>query len=105
VNFAGMLGQALAARPIYAWTDLTYLIHKDNVSWGYYVVPGSEPDCENDSSLSCAPVKQNSKTPGVWNPLPFFDTVRNDGQLGNIQPSDNFYSQARAGIPGTTSRP
>ncbi len=88
---------ATPARPIYAWTDLTYLMHKDNVSWGYYVVPGSEPDCQNDSSLSCAPVKQNSTTPGIWNPLPFFDTVRNDGQLGNIQPSDNFYSQARAG--------
>ncbi len=82
---------ATPARPIYAWTDLTYLMHKDNVSWGYYVVPDSEPDCQNDSSLSCAPVKQNSTTPGIWNPLPFFDTVRNDGQLGNIQPSDNFY--------------
>jgi phospholipase C len=83
--------------PIYAWTDLTYLLHLHHVSWGYYVVPGSEPDCENDSSVSCAPVKQNSKTPGIWNPLPFFDTVRNDGQLGNIQSSDSFYAQAKAG--------
>jgi phospholipase C len=84
-------------RPVYAWTDLTYLLHKNKVSWGYYVVPGAEPDCQNDSSVSCAPVKQNSTTPGIWNPLPFFDTVRNDGQLGNIQPSDNFYAQAKAG--------
>ena len=83
--------------PIYAWTDLTYLLHKHQVSWGYYVVPGSEPDCADDSSLSCAPVKQNSRTPGIWNPLPYFDTVRNDGQLGNIQPSSNFYAQAKAG--------
>jgi phospholipase C len=83
--------------PIYAWTDLTYLLHKHNVSWGYYVVPGAEPDCENDASLSCAPVKQNSRTPGIWNPLPYFDTVRNDGQLGNIQPSSSFYAQAKAG--------
>jgi phospholipase C len=83
--------------PIYAWTDLTYLLHKHNVSWGYYVVPGSEPDCANDSSVSCAPVKQNSATPGIWNPLPFFDTVRNDGQLGNIQSSDSFYAHAKAG--------
>ncbi len=83
--------------PIYAWTDLTYLLHKHNVSWGYYVVPGTEPDCANDASVTCAPVKQNSKTPGIWNPLPFFDTVRNDGQLGNIQPSNNFYAQAKAG--------
>jgi phospholipase C len=83
--------------PIYAWTDLTYLLHKHHVSWGYYVVPGSEPDCQNDASLSCAPSSQNSSTPGIWNPLPFFDTVRNDGQLGNIQPSNAFYAQAKAG--------
>jgi phospholipase C len=83
--------------PIYAWTDLTYLLHKDNVSWGYYVVPGSEPDCENDSALTCAPVKQSSSTPGIWNPLPYFDTVKADHQLGNIQPVDNFYGQANKG--------
>lgn len=83
--------------PIYAWTDLTYLLHKNQVSWGYYIVSGAEPDCENDSSLSCAPVRQNSKTPGIWNPLPYFDTVKQDGQLGNIQPVDNFYSAAKEG--------
>jgi phospholipase C len=42
-------------------------------------------------------VKQNSKTPGIWNPLPYFDTVKNDGQLGNIQPVTNFYTEAQAG--------
>jgi phospholipase C len=83
--------------PIYAWTDLTFLLHRNGVSWGYYVVPGSEPDCENAASVSCAPVNQNSKTPGIWNPLPYFDTVKSDGQLGNIQPVDNFYAQAKAG--------
>ena len=34
--------------PDYAWTDLTYLLHKHNVSWGYYVFQGTEPDCEDD---------------------------------------------------------
>jgi phospholipase C len=86
-----------AAGPIYAWTDLTYLLHRNNVSWGYYVVPGAEPDCENDQSLSCSPVHQNSSTPGIWNPLPYFDTVKADGQLSNIQPVNNFYAQAKAG--------
>ena len=33
----------------YAWTDITYLLHKHHVSWGYYVVSGTEPDCENPS--------------------------------------------------------
>jgi phospholipase C len=83
--------------PIYAWTDLTYLLHKNHVSWGYYVVPGSEPDCENDAAMSCGAVKQNSRTPGIWNPLPYFDTVRSDGQLKNIQPVSNFYATAQAG--------
>jgi phospholipase C len=84
-------------QPIYAWTDLTYLLHKDHVSWGYYVVPGTEPDCENPAALSCGPIKQNSNTPGIWNPLPWFNTVQADHQLGNIQSVDHFYAQAKAG--------
>jgi phospholipase C len=82
---------------IYAWTDLTYLLHKHNVSWGYYIVSGSEPDCQNDAVLSCIPAKQSAKTPSIWNPLPDFDTVKRDGQLGNIQSVANFYSAAKAG--------
>ncbi|MDP9027484.1 MAG: phospholipase [Actinomycetota bacterium] len=85
------------APPDYAWTDLTYLLHKQNVPWGYYVFNGTEPDCENDSAVTCAPVAQNAKTPGIWNPLPYFDTVRQDGQLGNIQSLTNFYSAAAKG--------
>ena len=88
---------AIPAGPDYAWTDLTYLLHKNNVSWGYYVVAGNEPDCQNDTSVSCTPVKQNAKTPGIWNPLPYFDTVTADGQQSNIQSVSNFYSQAAKG--------
>jgi phospholipase C len=88
---------ATAQSPIYAWTDMTYLLHKDKVSWGYYVVAGTEPDCENDAALTCAPVKQNSQTPGIWNPLPYFDTVKADGQLGDIQSVGNFYAAAKSG--------
>jgi phospholipase C len=83
--------------PIYAWTDLTYLLHKKGVSWGYYIVEGTEPDCEDDEKVGCLPVRQNQKTPGIWNPLPYFDTVRNDGELGNIQSVDRFLELARKG--------
>ncbi len=86
-----------AKGPIYAWTDLTYLLHKNNISWGYYVVAGTEPDCENAAAVSCAPVKQNARTPGIWNPLPYFDTVTADNQQGNIQSVDNFYAAAKTG--------
>ncbi len=88
---------AVPGQPDYAWTDLTYLLHKQKVSWGYYVVSGSEPDCENPAQMSCIAVSQNASTPGIWNPLPWFDTVKNDNQLGNIQDVTNFYSQAKSG--------
>ncbi len=88
---------AASNQPIYAWTDLTYLLAKDHVSWGYYVVSGTEPDCENDAALTCAPVSQSANTPGIWNPLPWFDTVRADHQLGNIRSVDTFYAAAKAG--------
>jgi phospholipase C len=100
---AGLPGTAISAgtgagsKPIYAWTDLTYLLHKDNVSWRYYVVAGTEPDCEDDSALTCTAGKQNAKTPGIWNPLPYFDTVRADGQEGNIQSVKEYYTAAKTG--------
>ncbi|MBK5333117.1 MAG: hypothetical protein JJD93_14170 [Ilumatobacteraceae bacterium] len=88
---------AVPTGPDYAWTDLTYLLHKNGVSWGYYVVAGNEPDCQEDASVSCAPVKQNAKTPGIWNPLPYFDTVKDDGEEANVQSVTNFYDQAKRG--------
>jgi phospholipase C len=81
---------------IYAWTDITYLLHAYGVSWRYYVEKGYQPDCE-DAQVSCAPVKQNAKTPGYWNPLPHFDTVHEDRQLGNIQSTDRYFTAARTG--------
>jgi transaldolase len=42
-------------------------------------------------------VKQNARTPGIWNPLPYFDTVRNDGELGNIQSVEKFLERAKSG--------
>jgi phospholipase C len=83
--------------PQYAWTDLTYMLHRAGVSWGYYVFKGTEPDCQRDASMSCAPVSQGAHTPGIWNPLPYFQTVQQDGQLGNVQSLSNFFAAARAG--------
>ena len=80
----------------YAWTDLTYLLYKANVSWAYYVAPGTQPDCQ-DNAASCKPAKQKASTPGIWNPLPDFDTVQQDGQLANIQSVNNFYTAAKNG--------
>jgi phospholipase C len=81
----------------YAWTDMTYLLHQQNVSWGYYVFQGTEPDCESDSAMTCAPVQQGPKTPGIWNPLPSFTDVAQDGELGSIQTLSNFFTAAQNG--------
>ena len=72
-------------------------LHQYGVSWGYYVFQGTEPDCESDSAMTCAPVQQGPKTPGIWNPLPSFTDVTQDGQLGNIQSLSNFFTAAKSG--------
>ncbi|MGI9184946.1 MAG: alkaline phosphatase family protein [Solirubrobacteraceae bacterium] len=90
-------GASLSQTPLYAWTDMTYLLHRYGVSWGYYVFKGTEPDCQNDSSVTCAGVPQNAATPGIWNPLPHFADVQQDGQLGNVQSLSNFFTAAQTG--------
>jgi phospholipase C len=87
---------ATGRAPDYAWTDLTYLLHRHHVSWGYYVFTGSQPDCDDDAML-CKLVPQNARTPGIWNPLPWFATVRHDHQLANIRPYAAFLREARSG--------
>jgi phospholipase C len=38
-----------------------------------------------------------ANVPGIWNPLPAFDTVKQDGQLANIQTVDKFFTAAQNG--------
>jgi len=83
-------------RPDYAWTDLTYLLHKNKVTWAYYVMGGDEPDCRDDAA-ACPPRRQGVHTPGIWNPLPSFDTVKQDGELRNVQDLRMFYTSAKNG--------
>ena len=83
--------------PDYAWTDMTHLLHEAHVSWRYYVMKGTEPDCRDDAAITCAAIPQDAKTPGIWNPLPYFDTVRENWQLDNITSLRNFFTAAKAG--------
>jgi phospholipase C len=80
----------------YPWTDLTYLMHRDHVSWRYYVANGSQPDCA-DNMMFCPHVPQSAKTPGIWNPLPRFDDVQQDHQVGDVQPLEDFFHAANDG--------
>jgi len=80
----------------YPWTDLTYLLHRYHVSWGYYIGVGRQPDCTH-GRMFCQLARQTPATPNIWNPLLRFDTVHDDGQVGNIQPVTNFVAAARYG--------
>jgi phospholipase C len=88
--------RASATDPRYAWTDITYLLHAHDISWGYYLDDGAQPDCET-GAMTCAPKTQKVGVPSIWNPLPGFTTVHDDGQLGNIQPLDHLLAAAKAG--------
>ncbi|HEY6486216.1 MAG TPA: alkaline phosphatase family protein [Candidatus Cybelea sp.] len=83
-------------RPDYPWTDLTYLLHAHHVSWAYYVMDGFEPDCINDQS-SCSLRPQSARTPGIWNPLPSFSDVKQDGESGNVKDTSFFFRDLRNG--------
>ncbi len=85
------------------WTDMTYLLHRHHVSWGYYIEPGREADCPNDA-MTCSLVPRavraqgiGQATPVIWNPLPEFDDVHQDHQTGNVQGTSRFYAAARSG--------
>ncbi|MEA2158026.1 MAG: hypothetical protein QOD66_406 [Solirubrobacteraceae bacterium] len=95
-GFPPDLGPAPHTGPNYAWTDLTYLLHRRHVSWGYYIKKGAEPDCET-GEMFCVFRDQDARTPGIWNPLPSFTTVQQDHQLGNIRDTSAFYTAARKG--------
>jgi phospholipase C len=85
---------------IYSWTDLTYLLHQDSVSWRYYVQAGVQPDCDDnpdETTAGCAPVAQGAKTPSIWNPLPEFTDVQQDGQSGDVEDLSHFYTDAKNG--------
>jgi phospholipase C len=85
---------------LYSWTDLTYLLHKNHVSWAYYVQAGIQPDCDDNpdqTAAGCAPVAQGAGTPSIWNPLPAFTDVKQDGQLGDVTNLSAFYTAAERG--------
>jgi phospholipase C len=75
-----------AAKPRpFGWTDLTWLLHENNVSWGYYLDHGAQA------------VGHPAGVPAIWNVLPGFRDVNKDGQEANVQPLASFRSAAAAG--------
>ena len=62
-------------------------------------------DCESDERWN-AHLWQGPKTPGIWNPLVDFMDVKEDGQMGNMQPLTDFYNAVRnesqCGLPNVS---
>jgi phospholipase C len=69
----------------FAWTDLTWLLHKRQVSWGWYLDHGARTPANPAGVFS------------IWNVLPGFTDVHTDRQLGNIHPLSTFMARARDG--------
>jgi phospholipase C len=76
-------------RAPFAWTDLTYLLHKHHVSWGWYL----------DQSVGAGvAVPESDRAPFSWvNVLPSFTDVASDRQAGNLKTDSAFFRQARSG--------
>lgn len=78
-----------AQRYPFAWTDITYLLHKHHVSWGWYL---------DHSAGAGVPISaQDRASVGIWNVLPAFTDVAADHQTGNIKPDSAFFAAARKG--------
>ncbi len=73
----------------FAWTDLTYLLHKHHVSWGWYL----------DQSKGAGVSIPYSDTEPVkyFNVLPSFTDVAADRQTSNFKTDTAFFRQARTG--------
>jgi phospholipase C len=71
---------------IYAWTDITYLLTENDVSWAYYV---GEDTCLNPDAF-CRRAREHG-TPPAQNPLPAFTTVHEQRTFDRIQTHADFY--------------
>ncbi len=94
----------------FGWTDLTYLLARHHVSWGWYLDHGAVPDNTSVSVLTpraskaaktpsrpFAPRNPGAGVPKIWNVLPGFVDVHQDHQLGAIQDLTAFFAAAKAG--------
>jgi phospholipase C len=82
--------------PEYAWTDVTYLLHKKGISWRSFIAGGKTPDCD-DGEMSCDASAQHYLNPSYWNVLPWFDDVKEDDEVGNVVDMNDFFTNLSAG--------
>jgi phospholipase C len=83
--------------PLFAWTDITWLLHREGVSWAYY---SSKIPCTEERGVErCA---QTGETP-QQNVLAYFTDVHETGQRGNIRRHGDFFDAVDDGtLPSVT---
>ncbi|HLI39523.1 MAG TPA: alkaline phosphatase family protein [Streptosporangiaceae bacterium] len=105
----------------FAWTELTYLLDKNHVSWGWYLDHGAQPPPSGaarprgtaGTGAGGRPARKHpaakhpaakhpaglakGSVPVIWNVLPGFSDVHTDRQLGDIADLSRFFAQAQAG--------
>jgi phospholipase C len=82
--------QARPNRPLWGWTDITYLLHEGGVDWAYYV--------GDDTCLRAGCPKRGPRvTVTAQMPVPWFTTVREDHELRRVRGHGDYYEAARRG--------
>jgi phospholipase C len=86
-------------KPVYAWTDVTWLLDEQQVSWRYYIGNDtcSDPPCPD-------PGRQFYGTSYNRNPLPGFTSFdERDGFEDNVRPVNEYLASAADGtLPAVT---
>ena len=81
------------------WVNLFQLLDRYGVSWKYYVEAGADADCADDE-MTCAAHQQSSAQASIWNPVPYYGSVRAAGSaymtLHN-PPSEQFLADIKGG--------
>jgi len=83
----------------FPWANLFQLLDVNGVTWKWYLGQGTEPDCE-DGAMTCAPQAQQSTVPSIWNPAPYFSSVKAGGLAyitAHNPPIDQFLKDINAG--------
>ncbi len=73
----------------YAWTDITYLLHENGVSWAWYIAEGT---CW---TRGCQ--RKPGSTASAMNVMPGFQTVHENDQMDNIRVHPSYFESAKEG--------
>lgn len=81
----------------FSWTDITYLLDKYHVSWSMYLDHGSVPPKGPGPHTLLTMAQEPLGVLPIWNVLPGFEDVHQDGQTSNIQNLTYYFTAARQG--------